>query len=186
MANFLTPVIRADYGISVNPPFFLPSLTIPRGALEPVLTSLWGDNGRDTVDPVFNAGLQSSVSFPVPIYGTLPFSTLMDVDPPLGSTSFSPQPFPIQSGSQPTLFPSAQHLGLDFTQRNQDRLMQRVKQAEAENEVLRDVNRANRADLIRVEDILERVLAMNDLGAEAYESLSQITQMLMVVKNRSV
>ena len=64
--------------------------------------------------------------------------------------------------------------------------MQRVKQAEAENEVLRDVNRANRADLIRVEDILERVLAMNDLGAEAYESLSQITQMLMVVKNRSV
>jgi hypothetical protein len=64
--------------------------------------------------------------------------------------------------------------------------MQRVKEAEAENEALRDANRANRADLIRVEDVLERVLAMNDLGAQAYESLSQITQMLMVVKKRSM
>jgi len=52
--------------------------------------------------------------------------------------------------------------------------MQRVTQTETENEILREANRVNRADLNRVESLLEQVLAMDDLSARAYESLSQV------------
>lgn len=64
--------------------------------------------------------------------------------------------------------------------------MKQIASTEAENEQLREANRANRADIAGIQKLLERVLASEDLSMDTYNSLSQVADSLMVVKQRLV
>lgn len=70
------------------------------------------------------------------------------------------------------------------SERNRQRLLQRVEKTEAENEKLRKASRDNRGDLIQVERLLEEVLATSALPEEAYNGISRAADMLMVMKGR--
>ena len=72
------------------------------------------------------------------------------------------------------------------SQRNYERLVKQVALTEAENEKLRETNKASRADLVGIQQLLERVLANEDLSVNAYNSLSQVADSLMVVKQRFI
>jgi len=70
------------------------------------------------------------------------------------------------------------------SQRSHERLLKQIEQTEAENEKLREANRANRADLVAIQKLVEQVLVVEDLSAHAYNSLSQVADSLMVIKQR--
>lgn len=69
------------------------------------------------------------------------------------------------------------------SQRNHERLIQRVEQAETENDALHKANSANRDDLRAAERLLDQVLSM-DISPQAYETLSQVAESLMAVRKR--
>ncbi|GAB1316531.1 hypothetical protein MFIFM68171_06741 [Madurella fahalii] len=68
-------------------------------------------------------------------------------------------------------------------QRNSERLRQRLAQAEAENEELREVSRLSRADLGRVNLLLDELLDMT-LPSGTYEKLSEVADMLAKMRKR--
>ena len=70
------------------------------------------------------------------------------------------------------------------SQRNYRRLLQRVEQTEAENEKLRQTNRANRTDVIQAKRLLEEVLATASLADMMYDSLSRAADWLMAIRER--
>lgn len=67
--------------------------------------------------------------------------------------------------------------------RNYDRMKVQNSRMEGENAEFRAANSQNRTDLSRVETVLEEVLGL-DLPEGIYESLSQVSELLSLVKGR--
>lgn len=64
------------------------------------------------------------------------------------------------------------------------RLKSQYKQVEKENAKLREDKYANRGDLERAEAVLEEVLGSVDLSQDAFDNLSQVSEILMEMKRR--
>ncbi|KAI1875803.1 uncharacterized protein JN550_002089 [Neoarthrinium moseri] len=69
-------------------------------------------------------------------------------------------------------------------QRNYDRLKTRSVQTEKLNADFREANRANRTDIDRVDTILEDVLTIEELPDLIFERISQVSDILSVIKGR--
>ncbi|KAJ4218092.1 hypothetical protein NW759_008687 [Fusarium solani] len=69
-------------------------------------------------------------------------------------------------------------------ERNHMRLKSQYKQVEKENAKLREDKYANRGDLERAEAVLEEVLGSADLSQDAFDNLSQVSDILMEMKRR--
>ncbi|EEU36106.1 uncharacterized protein NECHADRAFT_87178 [Fusarium vanettenii 77-13-4] len=69
-------------------------------------------------------------------------------------------------------------------ERNHMRLKSQYKQVEKENAKLREDKYASRGDLERAEAVLEEVLGSADLSQDAFDNLSQVSDILMEMKRR--
>jgi hypothetical protein len=69
-------------------------------------------------------------------------------------------------------------------ERNNIRLKAQYKQVEMENVQLREGKLANREDLERARAVLDDVLNLAELPQELFESLSQVSYILLEMKRR--
>lgn len=68
--------------------------------------------------------------------------------------------------------------------RNYERLKTRNQQVQRENAEFREANRENRADLDRVDAIVEEMLALDELDVSVFERFSQVSEILSCVRGR--
>lgn len=68
--------------------------------------------------------------------------------------------------------------------RNHERFKARNSRAEAENSELRENNRCARADLGRVDSVLDDLLASEDLPSHVFDKLSEVSEILLLIKSR--
>ncbi|KAK0614647.1 hypothetical protein B0T14DRAFT_528845 [Immersiella caudata] len=186
---------HGDTGVTdhLNPNLAQASLAAPtsfpaRSSLSTAPVSAYTFNSQAFSLPIYQMTVSSAPPTQTPADNSVAsldfdiFDTDMD---PSGLIHMSLEPPPPHV--TPPEEPSPPHLQSQVQQRLYDRLAQRLEQAEAENETLREANRVNRAELIRMEKLLESVLATETtLGENAYERLSQVANMTVAVKKRMV
>lgn len=68
--------------------------------------------------------------------------------------------------------------------RNYERLRKRKACSEAENVALMEANREIRQDLARMDSIVEYVLAIDELPAQVFEKLSEVSDLLVAMKTK--
>ncbi|KAH6986312.1 hypothetical protein BKA56DRAFT_580224 [Ilyonectria sp. MPI-CAGE-AT-0026] len=179
--------------------FMIPAITFSNASFQPLAT---GQSTLQTGTPNEYESLDQVSSDSTSVVDTRLFSStstpsytwsvpLLEV-PGEHQRNANPQALqvytPSQSGVASTNSNSAQQslAVLDQTQlrRNHERLKARNSRAEAENSELRENNRCVRADLGRVDSVLDDLLASEDLPSHVFDKLSEVSEILLLIKSR--
>ncbi|KAI1810953.1 hypothetical protein GGS20DRAFT_589018 [Poronia punctata] len=170
-----------------SPPFLAPTSSLTNMPFLQSTTSTLGNGlfGDDHGNPQGLLPENPQAMFPaassMPRFSLPPLELFDDldrnrtVDPSVGSRPGS---------SLLTAASHTQPLSSGHDYRNYDRLRSRYSRLEAVNNILREANGESQANVGRAEEILENILVSVELPDDLYEKLSQIAEILSVVKER--
>ncbi|KAI1078187.1 hypothetical protein F5B20DRAFT_548377 [Whalleya microplaca] len=111
-------------------------------------------------------------------------ATMQTIDPDIIYTSTSSGITSVSSNIASPSASSVSTIEQSRMQRNLERLKSSNQQAQRDNAELREANRENRADLHRVDMMLEEILGTEELPSHLYEKLSQVSEALLGAKDR--
>ncbi|KAH7149078.1 hypothetical protein B0J13DRAFT_550625 [Dactylonectria estremocensis] len=188
--------------------FMIPAITFSNASFQPLATGQPGlqditSNGYESLDQISS----DSPSVVDPMLFSIPSTPSYSLSVPLLEAPIGSQQ---QPNSQPRLIytPSqsavastdslsnmprtnraigrTQQQASDQTQlrRNYQRLKVRNTRAEAENGELRENNRCARADIGRMDSVLDDLLAAEDLPSHLFDKLSEVSEILLSIKSR--
>ncbi|KAF4985004.1 hypothetical protein FDECE_16904 [Fusarium decemcellulare] len=201
----------SPYYMRLNPSFMIPGLTFPNASFQPDQPNMLGST-LESFDYATQAVQSNHSNMDFGILSTTgpPSHTvyvpLLDAQQPLAST----EPIQYSTGSQSgvlSLAPDSNQQtstqtihtlqssesttptsggALDQTQlrRNHERLKVRYSQAEMEIGELQEASRLARADLGRVDAIIDDLLDIESLSSAVYERLSEVSNIVLSAKRK--